>query len=474
MDGACDGVVFGHVVGAVVLVADADHIQSERFGMPHIRPDAGPLARLGVAVGEIDEIQVILHDHIAEILRIDIDMPRIAVRRLAGDAGEQRRQRLGVEILAQAEVLVESDLVALRVAGPVRRAEPPHAVLLAAGRQCAHRVLPPVLVARGHPLHDAAAGEPDERGPQRGDRLHQVAPQPAEPPLGIALAPVLGIHQRHAVQIADHGLAVAADQVDAQLAVLGSPPLQGGGQQMPVVRFPTDRGLRITRRHRGGRCRRITPERRGVRERQPVPIHHRHADIAVAGDGAQDHRELIPMPLYDRHRAGMGVRAAAVVPQVLHPGGRRFDAMPAVHGQARIPAVRVHRGRRTISGYGASVLVGPLRAATDGRQPLELPEPQRIGLGAPPLRTLHAQAVVVEVHAVETVVVHHIGVQAAVGPQIDVLEEHPVQPIAYRMRRLAHRHRHHIPIIPPNTPGPRGTPHPTRYVVSGPMPLRGT
>ena len=153
----------------------------------------------------------------------------------------------------------------------------------------------------------------------------------------------------------------------------------------------------------------------------------------------------------------MGVRAAAVVPQVLRPGGRRFDAMPAVHGQARIPAVRVHRGRRTISGYGASVLVGPLRAATDGRHPLELPEPQRIGLGAPPLRTLHAQAVVVEVHAVETVVVHHIGVQAAVGPQIDVLEEHPVQPIAYRMRRLAHRHRHHIPIIPPNPRPPRHT-----------------
>ena len=237
-------------------------------------------------------------------------------------------------------------------------------------------------------------------------------------------------------------------------------PCREGGQQMPVVRFPTDRGLRITRRHRGGRCRRITPERRGIRERQPVPIHHRHADIAVAGDGAQDHRELIPMPLYDRHRAGMGVRAAAVVPQVLHPGGRRFDAMPAVHGQARIPAVRVHRGRRTISGYGASVLVGPLRAATDGRHPLELPEPQRIGLGAPPLRTLHAQAVVVEVHAVETVVVHHIGVQAAVGPQIDVLEEHPVQ--ADRLPHASAR----PPSPSPYSHYPSGHPRPPRRTAS--------
>ena len=229
---------------------------------------------------------------------------------------------------------------------------------------------------------------------------------------------------------------------------------------MPVVRFPTDRGLRITRRHRGGRCRRITPERRGIRERQPVPIHHRHADIAVAGDGAQDHRELIPMPLTIDIAQAWAFAPPAVVPQVLHRAGAGSMPCPPCTDRRAYRLWRVHRGRRTISGYGASVLVGPLRAATDGRHPLELPEPQRIGLGAPPLRTLHAQAVVVEVHAVETVVVHHIGVQAAVGPQIDVLEEHPVQPIAYRMRRLA------PPSPSPYSHYPSGHPRPPRRTAS--------
>ena len=111
-----DGIEPFHISFAVILVADTNHVEAERRRMTHIAANTRPLAGIRIAVGEFDEIEIILDHHIAEIIAVHRNGLRVSVRRLAGHAREQGRQRLGAQILAQAEILVEANLVALRIA----------------------------------------------------------------------------------------------------------------------------------------------------------------------------------------------------------------------------------------------------------------------------------------------------------------------------------------------------------------------
>ena len=167
MNGLADHVKLGHVVSPEVFVAHADHVQAERLRMAHITPDRGPRAGLRIAIREFDEVQVVLNHIVAEGGRIDIHVARISAGRLACDAGEQSRQRLGLEVLAQAEIFVETDLIALRIAGTIRHLERPHRILLASRGQRADGILPAILIAGRHTFDDAAAGESQKRWMQR-------------------------------------------------------------------------------------------------------------------------------------------------------------------------------------------------------------------------------------------------------------------------------------------------------------------
>ena len=65
---------------------------------------------------------------------------------------------------------------------------------------------------------------------------------------------------------------------------------------------------------------------------------------------------------------------------------------------------------------------------------MELPETQRIGLSAPPVRSADAHAVVLEIDAIEAVIIDHVRIQAAIDRHVDVLKKRAIQPVADRMR----------------------------------------
>ncbi len=80
-----------------------------------------------------------------------------------------------------------------------------------------------------------------------------------------------------------------------------------------------------------------------------------------------------------------------------------------------------------VSGHPLAVNPAYLTAEAGGGTVDEIPETQGIGLRTPPFGTGHTPRVMVEIDAVKTVVVHHVGVQPAIRTMVDVLEEHAVQ-----------------------------------------------
>ena len=105
-------------------------------------------------------------------------------------------------------------------------------------------------------------------------------------------------------------------------------------------------------------------------------------------------------------------------------------------GDTYVTAVGVHRWFGAIGGHSLAMCPTDFGAIADGRAIVEIPESQWVCLGAPAVRACGAPSVVIEVDAVETIVVHHVGVQSTVCAVVDVLEEHAVQSFAHLMVEL--------------------------------------
>ena len=116
-------------------------------------------------------------------------------------------------------------------------------------------------------------------------------------------------------------------------------------------------------------------------------------------------------------------------------------------GDTYVTAVGVHRWFGAIGGHSLAMCPTDFGAIADGRAIVEIPESQWVCLGAPAIRACGAPSVVIEVDAVETIVVHHVGVQSTVCAVVDVLEEHAVQSFAHLMGGAPHRNPHHNSIL---------------------------
>jgi len=460
VNGLADHVKLGHVVSPEIFVAHADHVQAERFWMAHITPDRGPRAGLRIAIREFDEVQVVLNHIVAEGGRIDIHVARISAGRLACDAGEQSRQRLGLEVLAQAEIFVETDLIALRIAGTIRHLERPHRILLASRGQRADGILPAILIAGRHTFDDAAAGESQKRWMQRLNGLHQIAAQLAVTPFRVARAPIVRIHELHQIQI-ERG-AFAGVNGDTQLAVIGVQSGYVGVEPVPAVTADDDGTIRRIRTDRNAGILRIGPivlpqtglfrivKRIGVHdirqssdtgERQAVPIDHADGQLGPPMNRTYRETDGIGVVGDDGERGLAPVVAASVIAEVFQICRAGFGRN--IGRDASVSAMCVNWRGGAVGGHPLAVNPAYLTAKAGGGTVDEIPETQGISLCTPPFGTGHTPRVMVEINAVKTVVVHHVGVQPAIRTMVDVLEEHAVQSPACVMGGASHANPHH-------------------------------
>ena len=166
-----------------LLVAHAEVLEPEGFGVPHLGAHLAPDGILA-AVGKLDEIE--------GLLNVDFQfgvVERHILRRhiLAGDAHTHDGQRLGAQTLAEEEVLVVTDAQRLTVVREGRSevvlgahaVHRPAVPVVTAALLLPHRLLPEVAVREIVPLDDAPPGEAHELGFQIAHELGKVAAEDA-------------------------------------------------------------------------------------------------------------------------------------------------------------------------------------------------------------------------------------------------------------------------------------------------------
>ena len=100
------------VLRAEVLVADADVVQRERLRVAGGRAEGGPVVRGRVAGRPLEEVEGVL-DHGGELGALQRQV--LVLPGLAAVAGPHHGDGRHSQVLAEQEVLVEADLVALAV-----------------------------------------------------------------------------------------------------------------------------------------------------------------------------------------------------------------------------------------------------------------------------------------------------------------------------------------------------------------------
>ena len=157
--------------------------------MAGIGTHPGPLGRGRVAVSPLDEVQQLVdigrHVGHGDAALLSAEALGVVGRVLAGDAGSQHGQRLGTDVLAELEILVEAEATRLVVV--------PDVEVGLACLQRAHRLVPVIDVLETLSVAHAAAREAHELGMERGDGLGQVLAQT-----------VLTAHERLAGEQRDH------------------------------------------------------------------------------------------------------------------------------------------------------------------------------------------------------------------------------------------------------------------------------
>ncbi len=199
------------ILPAIVLAADLDILQVERFRMPVPRTQGARQGiHRGVRVG--DSVQGISRELIH---RRDILVAGPAA--LARDPAINNVDRLRPHILAHLQVLV--------VAHAVRRTIGPYVPEMLTLRDIAQRLPPDRVRTRRIPLHETASGETDKTRGQGIDQRRQVRSQPVLPSL-----PRILREERYHIQ-PKHGGGIGRDRQDRVRRVLRS------RKRMPVS-FP--------------------------------------------------------------------------------------------------------------------------------------------------------------------------------------------------------------------------------------------
>ena len=349
-----------------VLVAYADGLQTEGGGMAGVGAHLGPRARGGVAVGPFYQVEYLLAvgRHVGHRYAALLSAPSVGVVAgvLAGHAGGQHGQGLSADVLAELEVLIESQSAGLVVVPDV---EVGLAVL-----QRSHGVVPVVDVVDAVAVAHAAARETDEFRLQVGDGLCQVFAQ-------TVFTAFEGVLREEAYQVYRGGALLLRCH---QQAGMGGAFLrgQGGGILAPGAAFHLH--LHLCQRFR----------------------------LALGGEGY--HQRFL-----------FAVGAAGVEAQMVDGTGLHHHAVPTLVGDGAV-------GEQGVVGVVlAQRLLG---AGGDGafRTP---------GRGGGPLLAVLAAVF-------EVAVLHHLGVEAAVGGIADVLEEHADEPVAYRLLLLLVHHQLHL------------------------------
>ena len=194
--------------------------------MAHVGTQLTPL-RVGTAIAELDEVEAVVdvrlqvtgsHMHTGSVL--------IVVLILASQADIQDRQRLGTNILRQAEQLIEAHAIGLEVVGEqaVREGVVPTVLVHRTVFNSAHRVLPLIARSQIGSLYDATTGEAEYAGMQILQVLYEVGTQ--------TTLPSIGGEERHVIEVDS----IAALQIDAHEAFgIGARRGDLGGVLLPVL-----------------------------------------------------------------------------------------------------------------------------------------------------------------------------------------------------------------------------------------------
>ena len=151
----------GEVVPSAVLVSDSDVVELERLRVSGLRSDFSPFARGGSRRPL---------NHVERVLRVPFVVACRRFLAVVAHSHAQDRNRLGVQVLAEPEILVESDSVRLLVGNE----SSPEVRGLLPLLDRPHRVLPLVAVRQEVSVYDAAAGEADECRVHGFEHLRQI------------------------------------------------------------------------------------------------------------------------------------------------------------------------------------------------------------------------------------------------------------------------------------------------------------
>ena len=176
-------------------------------------------------------------------------------------------------------------------------------------------------------------------------------------------------------------------------------------------------------------------------ERQAVPIDHADGQLGPPMNRTYRETDGIGVVGDDGERGLAPVVAASVIAEVFQICRAGFGRN--IGRDASVSAMCVNWRGGAVGGHPLAVNPAYLTAKAGGGTVDEIPETQGIGLCTPSFGAGHTPRVMVEIDAVKTVVVHHVGVQPAIRTMVDVLEEHAVQPPACVMGGASHANPHH-------------------------------
>ncbi len=215
-----------------LLISDTDHLQAKGRLMSHLRADSSP-SRVCTAVCKLDQIQILLY--------IFVDLGGIQVYflvrlELARQSHAENRERFCTQILAQQEILVETDPIGLSIV----RIDAVESVLLAVFMRrpavpvvspilpAPQRVLEPIPVCQRRALHDTAARKTQESRVQVLQAFCQIPAKNAAHRIRRHHGKVIELHSPRALQ-QDDKVRIPDFTLRAQIQLIPNPMIPPKG-----------------------------------------------------------------------------------------------------------------------------------------------------------------------------------------------------------------------------------------------------